>query len=133
MLYLPISHDSQALRIAYENEERYRQILRNLAAAILLGTPHSSPEHQDVWQNTALLVQPSRLLQKKRDIATKDLQLLSRSSKSFDEADVSIPILSIYEKKEIKVKTGLGNKKTVVSMRSNFGGYRKFKVPFLSW
>ncbi|KAL8305078.1 hypothetical protein RB598_003018 [Gaeumannomyces tritici] len=98
----------EALRLAYE--QNYRNLLRALAGVILLGTPHSGTESRDKWQNATVM-----LSKKSKRLSSDDLTRLSKSSLLFEQAAVTVPILSVYETKETKVKSRLWiTKKTLI-------------------
>ena len=112
---------NQALRLLYADS--CRTFLRALAGVILLGTPHSSKDKGSRWQTVGKVV-PS-LSKKQRSLSTSDIASLTNSSRQFEQAAVEVPILSVYETKETKVKTGLvTSKKILVSGKHTGGGTR---------
>ncbi|KAF2969761.1 hypothetical protein GQX73_g3870 [Xylaria multiplex] len=90
----------RALSLAYQ--EGYRTLLRALAGVVFLGTPHSKAEDRGKWQNASLAV--AKASRKIRSMSDEDLAALARSSLRFEQASVGVPILSIHETKETKVK-----------------------------
>jgi hypothetical protein len=53
---------------------------------------------------------------KARKVSADDIELLTTRSRQFEEAAVEVPILSVYETRETKVKTGFAtSKRTLVS------------------
>lgn len=94
-------------------EESYQPFLRALAGVIFLGTPHSREEDETQWQKAGMTM--PAISKRKRSISSDDVAQLANSSKLFEQTPVKVPILSIHETKETKVKTGfVASKKTLV-------------------
>lgn len=56
------------------------------------------------------------LSKRKRSLTSDDVAKLATSSRLFEQASVEVPILSVHETRETKVKTGLvASTKTLVS------------------
>jgi hypothetical protein len=113
---------------------QFRHVLQSLAGVILLGTPHSTAEDDQTWQNAALAMKTGIITKKKRYIDTGDSAKLAQSSIRFEQAAVSVPILSIYEIQETKVRTSLvSSLKLLVSFWNNFlSAYSRPRFVFLS-
>ncbi|KAL8833097.1 MAG: hypothetical protein Q9170_004506 [Blastenia crenularia] len=96
-----------ALRRAYQQQLNFRQFLLALAGVIFFGTPHSTSEDIESWQNPALLVQAGLLSKKKKYFDPNEIEKFARFSLRFEQACVVAPILSIYETQPTKIKSPL--------------------------
>lgn len=119
--------------MAYARKLNFRAFLQALAGVILLGTPHSTSEGEDTWENAAWMVQGDSWKKKKHPIYPEDVKLLATSSLHFEQARASVPILSAYETQKSKVKLFLQNKQILVSIFDRFNSHQKYiRIPKLS-
>lgn len=106
----------QALRRAYQRPSTFRHLLQALAGVILLGTPHSTSENVNDWENTVLLQQARLISKKKGEIEKEGIDNFTDFSLDFERARLPTPILSVHEILPTKVKTSrLSTKKILVS------------------
>lgn len=104
----------QAIRLVHEQSNKYRQFLRELAAIVLLGTPHSSNSLD--WKSFANVLYSGSGTQKKRVMTDEEMHMLAESSAMFERAGVLTPLISVYETQKTKVRMTLGfSQKLMVS------------------
>lgn len=90
----------------------------------MMGTPHSKQAEDEIWRNLSLIPKASLKKFSKLDISDDEMEILIRISRQFEKInDTPIaPILSAYEKRETRVRRGLGGfqvKSTLVSLLPN--------------
>ena len=79
-----------------------------------MGTPHSISEEEEKWQKIALLPHVASLNFKAQSLDRNSIKKLAESSLAFDQSGVICPILTVYEKRETKLKQIFSSKRIKV-------------------
>ncbi|KAI9712291.1 MAG: hypothetical protein M1820_001504 [Bogoriella megaspora] len=112
----------KAIRLACERHEKaFRSFLHLLAGAILMGTPHSTSEADQKWQNVALLPYVGGgLVLKSPSMKLDDIKKLTKISMNFDQSTALCPILTISESVETKISHGFTSKRLLENVSPQF-------------
>ncbi|CZR65067.1 uncharacterized protein PAC_14967 [Phialocephala subalpina] len=99
-----------ALCLAQLDIRTFGGLISVVSGIILMGTPHSKQAADEVWRNISLIPKASLKKFSKQEISKDEMSILINISTQFEEInDTPIaPILSAYEKRETKIRSGLG-------------------------
>lgn len=94
----------QALDIAHQSRRVYEDVT---AGIIFLGTPHLISDEGDGWNNLKLIMKGNRKDISKENMTEDDKNNIISVGQRFDELRLGIPILSVYEAVETKLRENI--------------------------
>ncbi|KIW74479.1 hypothetical protein Z517_12419 [Fonsecaea pedrosoi CBS 271.37] len=107
----------QAISIANFQHPRYDLLLNALVGMVFLGTPHSSPGDDTLWEQCLWILRAANpgmsnkqaLLQKKNDTS-----LLTNLGARFQDVNTNLRILSVYEERKTIIPRTFTSKKLIL-------------------
>lgn len=100
----------KALCLAQQDITTFGGLISVVSGIILMGTPHSKQAADEIWRNISLIPKASLKKFSKQEISNDEMSILIRLSTQFEDINDNpiAPILSAYEKRETKIRSGLG-------------------------
>jgi hypothetical protein len=115
-----LAHDIQALSISHQPANG--DVLEDVTSGIIfLGTPHTTSKDDKRWENWKWILKLTRKDIPKQSQTDGDINMLVEVCQIFELLHLQIPVLSVFEAKETRVREGLlqsirsGNKNQIVS------------------
>lgn len=89
---------------------RSRQAYQDVTSGIIfLGTPHLVDASAEGWENLKLLMKGNRKDISKHNMTESEMELVISACQQFDNLHLPIPLMSVYELRETKVRESLFN------------------------
>jgi len=88
---------------------------------IFLGTPHTTSKDDKRWENWKWILKLTRKDISKQSQTDADINMLVEVCQNFERMNLQIPVLSVFEAKQTRVRDGLlqtirnSNKSQIVS------------------
>jgi hypothetical protein len=77
------------------------------AGIIFLGTPHLTSENDSRWENWRFILKANRKEISKDSLRASDTSSLAETCQRFQDLNLQVPILTVYETLETKIRDSL--------------------------
>jgi hypothetical protein len=106
----------QALSIANQQLYRFHNVFACISGILFMGTPHSLPSNTAFCERSLQLLKVyTRFAPKQANFSlAEEAPILAGLALRFEDVQLHVPILSLYETKEIRMKAGLFRTRKVI-------------------
>jgi hypothetical protein len=106
----------QAMDLVHRQPQRFRTLIKNIAGVIFLGCPHSRSSDVKRWHNVSLICRTFSKVKAKHPIIPNLASNLADDCASFEQSFDQIPVLSLHETTDTRVKGLIVASKIMVSL-----------------
>jgi hypothetical protein len=85
----------------------FRSIFDATCGIVFLGTPHMTSQGDEKWENCRLILKSNRKDVPKQCLSADDISKLASVCQQFEDVNLQVPVLSVYEATETKVRENL--------------------------
>ena len=114
------------MTLAFRSRQSYEDVTSGI---IFLGSPHLTSASAEGWNTVKLVMKANRKDVSKQNMTDNEMESIATACRQFEDLQLTIPVLSIYENRETKVRENLlyalrpKSKPTVMVSSSRMSSY----------